>query len=108
MRSIWPNATLDLQIDGQSVGSGSWGIDFGYYHEKGYMIWGPRAATSYIYCWCPVRTNTCPDPRPFLVELSEGTHRLEVQGVGEGLSIDQIVITNDLSWRPEPGPLNYY
>jgi fibronectin type 3 domain-containing protein len=112
MRCLWPHAAVGLFIDGRRVGNTPWEmpweVDFGYYHEKGYMIWGPRAATSYVYCWCPARTNTCPDPRPFLVELGKGTHRLELRGIGEGLSIDQVVLTNDLSWRPEPGPLNYY
>lgn len=105
-KSIWTRATLDALIDGRKLGP-VWPVDFGYYHEKGYMIWGPRAATSHVYCWCPARTNTCPDPRPFVADLAAGPHQLGLQKLNEGLWVDQVVVTNDTSWIP-PGPQNYY
>jgi len=107
LRSLWTEARLECFIDGRRLGPGNWPISFGYYHEKAYMIWGPRATTSYIYCWCPARTNTCPEPRPFLADLKAGPHQLELRGLGEGLSVDQLVLTNDYSWIPS-GPQNYY
>lgn len=108
LKSIWREANMEALVDGKPLGpGGTWPVTFGYYHEKAYMIWGPRAATSYIYCWCPARTNSCPEPRPFTMDLTAGPHQLELRGIGEGLSVDQIVITNDYSWIP-PGPPNYY
>lgn len=106
-RSIWREARLTLTIDGNAREAKTWPITFGYRHEKAYMIWGRGASTSYIYCWCVARTNTCPDPRPFLFKLTKGQHWLELSGIGEGLSVDQIAITNDFSWMPE-GVRNYY
>ena len=40
-KSIWRSANLEALIDGAKLGP-VWPVDFGYYHEKAYMIWGPR------------------------------------------------------------------
>lgn len=104
-RSIWREASLTLSIDGNR--GQWWPITFGYHHEKAYMIWGRGATASYLYCWCEAQTNTCPDPRPFLFQLRKGGHRLDLTGLGEGLSVDQLAITNDFSWTPQ-GVRNYY
>jgi len=106
-KSIWREAALSLTIDGKRDTARRWQITFGYHHEKAYAIWGRAATTSYVYCWCLARTNTCPDPRPFQLELKQGTHRLELSGIGEGLSVDQLRLTTDFSWMPE-GLRNYY
>ena len=104
LRSTWREASLQLRVKGNRH---RWPITFGYHHEKGYCIWGRGAKTSYIYCWCIARTNTCPDPRPFQFELKKGECRVELGNIREGLSVDQLVLTNDFSWVPE-GVRNYY
>jgi hypothetical protein len=106
-RSVWREAALTLILDNNRKDSTRWPITFGYYHEKAYMIWGRGATASYIFCWCEARRNTCPDPRPFLFKLQKGRHRLDIEDVGEGLSVDEIAVTNDFSWAPE-GVRNYY
>jgi hypothetical protein len=106
-RSVWREAALTLILDNNRKDSRRWPITFGYHHEKAYMIWGRGATASYIFCWCEARTNTCPDPRPFLFKLQKGRHRLDIEDLGEGLSVDEIAVTNDFSWAPE-GVRNYY
>lgn len=104
LRSTWREASLQLSVKGNRH---RWPISFGYHHEKGYCIWGRGAKTSYVYCWYVARTNTCPDPRPFQFELKTGECRIELSNIREGLSVDQLVLTNDFSWVPD-GLRNYY
>ena len=108
LKSTWLKAHLELAVDGEATKAYiSWPLRFGYHHKKSYNIWGSADYQSYIYCWCQGRSSRDPAPPPFRYKLAKGQHRLELRNIREGLSVDQLVITNDFSWIPE-GVRNYY